>query len=139
VVVAQSVAERHLHTLLLDLFAALALTLAAVGVYGTIGYWVTERTQEIGVRMALGATSRSVSLMVITRSVALSALGVLAGIVLSFATMRGLSMLLFNVSPLDPLTFVEVALIVSLSGAAAAYLPARRAARMDPVAVIRGE
>lgn len=94
---------------------------------------------EIGVRMALGATPRAISVMVITHSVALSALGVFSGIGLSVATMRGRSMPLFNVSPLDPLTFVEVALIVGMTGAAAAYLPARRAARMDPVAVIRGE
>jgi putative ABC transport system permease protein len=138
-VVARSVSQARFRTLVLDLFAALALTLAAVGTYGTIGYWVAQRTRDLGVRMALGATPRTIALMVVGRSAALAAAGVLLGLALSFATMRGLSAMLFGVSPLDALTFMEVALIVTVTGVTAAYLPARRAARLDPLAIIRGE
>ncbi|HVT57477.1 MAG TPA: ABC transporter permease [Thermoanaerobaculia bacterium] len=138
-VVAQSVSEARFHTLLLDLFAALALTLAAVGVYGMIGYWVTQRMRDIGIRMALGATTRKIALMVVGRSAALSSAGVLLGLGLSLATMRGLSALLFHISPLDVPTFAQAALIATAAGVAAAYLPARRAARLDPLSIIRGE
>jgi putative ABC transport system permease protein len=138
-VVARSVSEARFHTLLLDLFAALALILAAVGTYGTIGYWVMQRTRDLGVRMALGATRRTIALMVVGRSAALSTAGVLLGLGLSVATMRGLSAMLFAVGPLDPPTFIAVASCVTLTGVVAAYLPARRAARLDPLAVIRGE
>jgi putative ABC transport system permease protein len=138
-VVSQSVAARRFHTGLIDLFATLALALCFVGVYGTIGYWVTERSREIGVRMALGATARRVRLMVVGRAGALTAIGVAVGALLSAATMELLSSLLFDVRPFDPPTIAAVALLVGLVGCAAAYIPARRAARLDPLAVIRSE
>jgi putative ABC transport system permease protein len=138
-VIAASTAERRFHTLLLDLFAGLALALAAIGVYGTIAYWVSERTREIGVRMALGANARAIALMVVNRSVGLAAAGIAAGLALSLAATRALQSLLFDVSPTDVPTFVAVALVVMASAVLAAYLPARRAARLDPVSVIRGE
>ena len=138
-VVSQSVAARRFHTGLIDLFAALALALCFVGVYGTIGYWVAERSREIGVRMALGATARRVRLMVVGRAGALTAIGVAVGALLSAATMELLSSLLFDVRPFDPPTIAAVALLVGLVGCAAAYIPARRAARLDPLAVIRSE
>jgi putative ABC transport system permease protein len=138
-VVARSVSEARFRTLVLDLFAALALILAAVGTYGTIGYWVTQHTRDLGVRMALGATARAIALMVVGRSAALATAGVLLGLASSLATMRGLSAMLYDVSPLDLPTFMEVALIVAVTGVTAAYLPARRAARLDPLAIIRGE
>jgi putative ABC transport system permease protein len=136
-VVGESVAARRFHTGLIDAFAALALALAAVGVYGTIGYWVAERSREIGVRMALGAPRASIVLMVMGRAGAFTAIGVVLGIALSLATARALSTLLFSVEPFDVPTIGTVALVVLGTGIAAAGVPARRASSLDPLAVIR--
>jgi predicted permease len=138
-VISQSVAARRFHTGIVDVFAALALALCAVGVYGTIGYWVAERTREIGVRMALGATRRTIMLMVVARASGFTAIGVAAGIALSLATSRALSSLLFGVGSFDLATIATVSAVVLVTGAAAAYLPARRASTLDPLSVIRGE
>jgi len=136
-VVADSVAARRFHTALVDAFAVLALALAAVGVYGTIGCWVAEHTREIGVRMALGASRARIVVMVVARAGALTALGVVAGAALSLATGRALSTLLFGVEPFDAVTIGAVALLVLTTGIAAACIPARRAASLDPLDVIR--
>jgi predicted permease len=136
-VIADSVAARRFHTGLVDAFALLALALAAVGVYGTIGYWVAERTREIGVRMALGAPRARIVLMVVLRAGGFTALGVLAGIGLSLATGRALSTLLFSIEPFDLPTIGAVSLLVLATGIAAACIPARRAASLDPLEVIR--
>jgi predicted permease len=138
-VVSQSVSARRFNTALIDLFAALALALCAVGVYGTIGFWVAERTREIGVRMALGASRRRIRAMVVARATAFTGAGVAVGIALSLATGRMLSTLLFDVHPFDGFTIASVSLIVLATGAAAAYVPARRASALDPLTVIRGE
>ena len=138
-VVAQSVAARRFHTGLIDLFALLALVLCAVGVYGTIGYWVAERSREIGVRMALGATGRGIRRMVVARAAGLTAIGVILGIGLSIVTSRLLASLLFEVRPFDAGTIATASLIVLVTSAAAAYIPARRASSVDPLTVIRGE
>jgi predicted lysophospholipase L1 biosynthesis ABC-type transport system permease subunit len=138
-VIAQSMAVRRFHTWLIDLFAALALALCAVGVYGTINYWVADRTREIGVRMALGASRRGIRGMVVTRAVGFTAIGVVAGAGLSLVTNRMLSSLLFDVQPFDSSTTLAVAVLVLMTGAAAAYVPARRASTLDPLTVIRGE
>ena len=138
-VISQSVAARRFHTGLVDAFAALALALCAVGVYGSIGYWVAERTREIGVRMALGATRRTIMVMVVARASGLTAVGVALGTGLSLATSRALSTLLFGVRSFDVTTIAAVSLIVLGTGAAAAYIPARRASTLDPLAVIRGD
>jgi putative ABC transport system permease protein len=138
-VVAQSVAARRFHTGLIDLFALLALALCAVGVYGTIGYWVAERSREIGVRMALGATGRGIRAMVVARAGALTAVGVAFGIGLSLVTSRLLSSLLFEVRPFDASTLATASVVVLAASAAAAYVPARRASSVDPLTVIRGE
>jgi len=136
-VVADSVAARRFHTGLVDAFAVLALALAAIGVYGTIGCWVAERTREIGVRMALGASRARIVAMVVARAGALTALGVVAGTALSLATSRTLSTLLFGVEPFDAPTIGAVALLVFATGVAAACIPARRASSLDPLDVIR--
>ena len=136
-VVGESVAARRFHTGLVDAFAALALALAAVGVYGIIGYWVAERSREIGVRMALGAPRARIVLMVMARAGAFTAIGVVLGIALSLATARALSTLLFSVEPFDVPTIGTVALVVLGTGIAAACIPARRASSLDPLAVIR--
>jgi putative ABC transport system permease protein len=138
-VISQSVAARRFHTGLIDIFAALALALCSVGVYGTIGYWVTERAREIGVRMALGATRRGIERLVVGRAVALTGIGVGLGLALSAMTSRLLATLLFDVQPFDAATVATAAALVLATGAAAAYLPARRAARLDPLIAIRGE
>jgi putative ABC transport system permease protein len=138
-VVAQSIAARRFHTGLIDLFALLALALCAVGVYGTIGYWVAERSREIGVRMALGATGRGIRRMVVARVGGLTAIGVVLGIGLSIVTSRLLASLLFEVRPFDAGTIATASLIVLVTSAAAAYIPARRASSVDPLTVIRGE
>jgi ABC-type antimicrobial peptide transport system permease subunit len=100
---------------------------------------VTERAREIGVRMALGADARSVAMMVVGRAGVLTAAGIGIGLALSLATSRMLATLLFNVQPFDPPTVVSVAALVAGVATAAAYIPARRAARLDPLTVIRGE
>jgi len=138
-VVLQSVAARRFNTVLIGLFAAVALALCAVGVYGTIGYWVAERSRDIGVRMALGATRRGIRAMVLGHALALTAAGAAAGLALSAATGHLLETLLFDVRPLDAATIAVVAALVLATGAAAAYVPARRASSLDPLTVIRGD
>ena len=132
-----SVAPRRFNLLLLGGFAALALLLTGVGVYGVISYVVTGRTREIGIRMALGAQSADVARLFIKQGMALVLLGVALGSLGAFALTRVMTSLLFNVGANDPLTFGGVALLLSLIALLACYLPARRAARIDPLAALR--
>jgi putative ABC transport system permease protein len=134
-----SVAARRFNLLLLGGFAALALLLAGVGVYGVISYVVTQRTHEVGVRMALGAQSADVVRLFIKQGMAMVMFGVALGLIGAFALTRVMKSLLFDVSAIDPLTFACVALLLSLVALAACYLPARRAARIDPLASLRRE
>jgi putative ABC transport system permease protein len=134
-----SVAARRLNLLLLGGFAALALLLAGVGVYGVISYVVTQRRHEIGIRMALGAQTSDVMRLFIKQGMTLALFGVALGSAGAFALTRVMESLLFDVSPGDPLTFACVALFLSLVALAACYLPARRAARVDPLASLRRE
>jgi putative ABC transport system permease protein len=135
--VASSVSGRRFPMLLLTTFAALALALAAVGIAGVVGYSVAQRTQEIGVRMALGAQARDVLRMMIGQSLAWTAGGLVVGLLASALVLRFLASLLYGVRPLDPLVVGGAALLLAAVAAAASYLPARRAARVDPVAVLR--
>jgi putative ABC transport system permease protein len=134
-----SVAEPRFRTLLLALFGAIALLLAAVGIYGVISFSVSRRTREIGVRMALGATPASLRRLVIGESVKLALFGLAAGIPLALILTHFLSTLLFAIAPTDPLTFIGVAVLLTLVALVAAYLPAQRAARVDPMAALRCE
>ncbi|MGH9855702.1 MAG: ABC transporter permease, partial [Blastocatellia bacterium] len=134
-----SVAARRFNLLLLGGFAALALLLAGVGVYGVISYVVTQRTREIGIRMALGAQAADVARLFIKQGMALVMLGVALGSLGAFALTRVMKSLLFDVSANDPLTFASVAVLLSLIALLACYLPARRAARIDPLASLRRE
>jgi putative ABC transport system permease protein len=134
-----SVAEPRFRTLLLALFGAIALLLAAVGIYGVISFSVSRRTQEIGVRMALGATPASLRRLVIGESAKLALFGLAAGIPVALILTHFLSTMLFAVTPTDPLTFTGVAILLTLVAAVAAYLPARRAMRVDPMVALRCE
>jgi predicted permease len=137
--VSNSVAARRFNLLLLGGFAALALLLAGVGVYGVISYIVTQRTHEIGIRMALGAQSGDVVRLFIKQGMALVILGVVLGLVGAFTLTRVMTSLLFNVSASDPLTYVGVAVTLSLIALLACYIPARRATKVDSLIALRAE
>jgi putative ABC transport system permease protein len=138
-VAARSVAERRFTTFLLALFAGLALVLACVGLYGVIAYSVTQRTQEIGIRMALGAQTGDVLRMILNQSLVLTLVGLVVGTIASLALTRYLASLLFNVKPTDPVTLVSVSLLLALVSVVASYIPARRAARVNPIVALRYE
>jgi ABC-type antimicrobial peptide transport system permease subunit len=134
-----SVAGRRLNLLLLGGFAALALVLAGVGVYGVVSYVVTGRTHEIGIRMALGAQRADVLGLFLKQGMGLVLLGLGLGLFGAFALSRVMTSLLFGVSAGDPMTFAGVSLLLSLIALLACYFPARRAARIDPLVALRHE
>jgi putative ABC transport system permease protein len=136
-VIAESVAQRKFSMILLTAFAAIALLLAAIGLYGVLSYAVTQRTQEIGVRMALGADRRDVLLMVIGRGMKFTLVGAGAGLVASLALTRFMKGMLFGVTASDPLTFATVAALLLAVAWLACWIPARRATQIDPLAALR--
>jgi putative ABC transport system permease protein len=137
-VLAKSLARRSFTMMLLATSAALALILSAIGLYSVISYLVVQRRGEIGIRMALGARASAVRAMVVRQSLALAAVGVVAGLAVAIAATRLLSALLFGVSPTDPLVLVAATVILVVLAALASYAPARRASRVDPVEALRG-
>jgi putative ABC transport system permease protein len=136
---ASSVSRQRFYATLLGVFSLVALVLAAVGLYGVIAYAVSQRTHELGVRVALGATGDRIGRMVIGEGVILTAVGVIVGLAASLAGTRLIAKLLYNVKTSDPLTFVAVALLLGVVAACASYIPARRAARVDPLVAMRGD
>jgi putative ABC transport system permease protein len=132
-------ADRRFLLLLVGLFAASALTLAAIGIYGVVAFSVTRRTQEIGIRMAIGAQRGDVLRLVVGEGARLAAAGVAVGLAASLAVTRLLGSLLYGVSATDPVTFAALALLLSLVALAASYIPARRAMRLDPNIALRYE
>ena len=136
-IVAKSIAQRRLSLILLAFFAASALVLASVGVYGVMSYSVTERTGEIGVRMALGARQWQVLLHVERQGMVLVVLGLAIGLAGAIVSTRFMNALLFRVGAHDPLTFAIAAATLLVVSLAACYFPARRAAQIDPVVALR--
>lgn len=134
-----SIATERLTLVLLGLFSALALTLAAIGIYGVLSYSVAQRTHEIGIRMALGARTVGVLRMVLSQAGKMALLGIVIGLVASLALTRMMASLLFGVSASDPLTFSAVGVILFLVAMVASYIPARRAMRVDPMVALRYE
>ncbi|HEV2856052.1 MAG TPA: ABC transporter permease [Thermoanaerobaculia bacterium] len=138
-VISDSLASRRLMLGLLGLFAGIALILSAAGLYGVISYLVAQRTREIGMRMALGAQARDVLRLVMGQGAGLTAAGIALGLLGALAATRVLENLLYGVSARDPLTFAGIAVLLALVALAATWLPARRAARVDPMVAIRNE
>ncbi|HMB27845.1 MAG TPA: FtsX-like permease family protein, partial [Blastocatellia bacterium] len=137
--VSRSVAPQRFNMSLLGLFAALGLVLAAVGIYGVIACVVSQRTHEIGLRMALGAQASDVMKMVVRRGMAPAMIGVAVGLGASYALTRLMKSLLFGVSATDPLTFIVIALSLGLVALLACWIPSRRAAKVDPMIALRCE
>jgi ABC-type antimicrobial peptide transport system permease subunit len=132
-----STVRTDFQALLLTVFALSALVLAAIGVYGLMVFSVQQRTRELGIRLALGATPREVQRIVVRQAIGLTAVGVAVGAAASMGLARYLSSMLYGVKPVDPASIVASCLMLSIVAVAAAYLPARRASGLDPIAVLR--
>jgi len=135
----RSLGQPRFYVTLLTVFATLAVVLAVVGIYGIIAYTVQQRTREIGIRMALGASAERVVAMVVRHGLVLAAAGVLLGSVGAYAVSRVLRSLLFGVSVRDPFTFIGVAALLGVVALLASWIPARRAARVDPLSAMRAD
>jgi putative ABC transport system permease protein len=135
----QSIGQSRLNTTMLSMFAGVALVLAIIGIYGVISYSVTQRTQEIGVRMALGAQQGDVLRLVLREGVLLAAVGVVIGVGGAFYATRWIRSWLFGIETTDPMTIVSTAIGLVVIALAASWLPARRASRVDPLVAMRAD
>ncbi len=138
-VLGEEAGQRRMGMIMLVGFASLALLLASLGIYGVLAYFVTQHTNEIGVRQALGATPRNILLLVLKKGMGLTLVGVVIGLVASFALTRLMSSLLFGVTAADPLTFATVPFVLVMVALLACYIPARRATKVDPLVALRYE
>jgi ABC-type antimicrobial peptide transport system permease subunit len=138
-IVGQSTASSDFNMFLLVVFGGSALVLAAIGVYGLMAYSVQQRTQEIGIRRALGADASRVRNMVVFQGMSLSLVGVVIGIASAFGVSRVLATLLFGVTTRDPIVFASVPVVLTLVALAAVWIPARRASLVDPLVALRHE
>jgi putative ABC transport system permease protein len=137
--VTKSISQPRLNTFLFLIFAALALVLAAVGIYSVVSYAVTQRQREIGIRMALGAERRNITLMVVREGARMALIGICAGLAAGFFASRVIAAFLFEVTPTDPGTFASVSLLLGTVALVACYVPARRASQVDPMGALRSE
>jgi putative ABC transport system permease protein len=135
----ESVAQPRFRTMLLAAFAAVALILATIGIYGVISHSVNQRTHEIGIRIALGAQPRDLFKLVVGQGLLLAVEGILIGLVASFLLTRIMSSLLYGVSTTDPAAFIGIPLLLIAVAFVASYLPARKAMKMDPIAALKHE
>jgi ABC-type antimicrobial peptide transport system permease subunit len=138
-IVADSMSARRFSMILLSIFASLALLLSSIGIYGVISYLASQRTREIGIRVALGAQRRDVLRMMLGEGMKMALVGVAIGVAVALGLTRLISQMLFGVSPTDPLTFFAVALVLTGAALAACYIPSRRAMRVDPIVALRYE
>jgi len=136
---ARSVAPRRLFMLLITGFASVALLLAAIGIYGVMAFTVSQRNREMGIRVALGAVRQDVFRLVVGRAMVLTGLGLAVGLLGAVAATRLLTQSLFGVRPTDPFTYLAIAVLMCAVTFLASYLPARRAARVDPMVALRNE
>jgi ABC-type antimicrobial peptide transport system permease subunit len=134
----ESVAQPRFLAFLLGAFAATALLLAVTGIYGTLAYLVAQRTYEMGVRMALGAHPSAIRGLIVRQGLVITLAGVIVGVPAAYALSRVLAHLLYGVAPTDAATFIAVPCVLALTALAAAYFPARRATRVDPIIALRG-
>ena len=137
--IGESIARLRFGTLVLEAFASLALILALVGIYSVMAYSVTQRTQEIGIRLALGARPPVILGMIVGQGLLLAGVGITAGLGAAFGLTRLMRSLLYNVSPTDPKTFVVITVLLGFAGLLACYIPARRATKVDPITALRYE
>ncbi|HET7619240.1 MAG TPA: ABC transporter permease [Vicinamibacterales bacterium] len=138
-IVSRSISQPRFYMTMLAIFAAVALMLAAVGIFGVLSYAVAQRTREIGIRMALGAQERTVLTLVVRQAMLLAGAGIVIGIGVALALSSTMASLLFEITPTDPSTFALVAAVLAVVALAASYLPARRATRVDPIVALRSE
>ena len=134
---AVATAQARFSAVLLGLFAATALALAVIGIYGVMSFMVVQRTREIGIRMALGADRTQVQRLVIAEGLWLAATGTVLGVVAAFALTRVLGSLLFDVTPADPLTYISIVALLAIAAAVASWIPARRASLVEPTEALR--
>jgi ABC-type antimicrobial peptide transport system permease subunit len=137
--VEESLARQRFSMTMLTGFAVLALGLATIGIYGVIAYLVSQGTREVGIRMALGATPRGILTLIVRQGLMVAIIGMTIGLIAAFALTPMMRALLFEVRPSDPLTFIAIATLLLLVALVASYIPARRAARIDPMESLRAE
>ena len=135
----ESLARRRFSTLLLGIFAGVALALATIGIYGVMAYLVTQGTRELGIRIALGASQLSIVTLVVRQGMALTLSGVMMGLAAAFLLTRLIRSLLFGVEATDSITFAGISLLLAMIALVASYIPAQRAARIDPLISLRSE
>lgn len=123
--------------MLLAAFAVLALGLAVIGVYGVMAYLVSQGTRELGIRLALGASPRAIRALIVSRGLAVTAAGLAAGIAAAIVLTRFMRSLLFQIGPADPITFLTIPVLLGVAALVAVYVPARKAAQIDPLLTIR--